>query len=117
MDRKVEDKDRVNKETIQVYQQIDIMAVIRETLLCKGVEICTRDRVISKRLLEDSALYLYELKANSTNRLYVGLTIDRLCQMNDLCTGKDDKWVKVPDAIYSEVKEINDKYKRHHKMR
>lgn len=28
--------------------------------------------------------------------------------------GKNDKWVKIPDAIYSEVKEINDGYKRHH---
>ena len=82
MDKKIENKDRVSKETIQVYQQINIYDVIKETLLCKGVEICTGDRLVAKKYLEDSALYLYELKANSTNRLHVGLTIDRLCQRN-----------------------------------
>lgn len=112
MERKIENKDRVSKETIQVYQQINIFDVVRETLLCKGVEICTSDRLIAKKYLEDSALYLYELKANSTNKLHVGLTIDRLCQQNGLCSEKGDKWVKVPENIYDAVKEINDRYKQ-----
>lgn len=112
MEKKIENKDRVSKETIQVYQQINIYDVIRETLLCKGVEICTSDRLLAKKYLEDSALYLYELKANSTNRLHVGMSIDRLCQMSGLCTEKGNKWVKVPKSIYDEVKEINDSYKR-----
>lgn len=111
MDKRIENKDRVSKETIQVYQQINIYDVIKETLLCKGVEICTGDRLVAKKYLEDSALYLYELKANSTNRLHVGLTIDRLCQRNGLCSDKGDKWVIVPKDIYCEVKEINDSYK------
>ena len=112
MDKRIENKDRVSKETIQVYQQINIYDVIKETLLCKGVEICTGDRLVAKKYLEDSALYLYELKANSTNRLHVGLTIDRLCQRNGLCSEKGDKWVIVPRDIYCEVKEINDSYKK-----
>lgn len=112
MDKKIENKDRVNKDTIQVYQQIDIMDVIRETLLCKGVEVCTNERLVAKKYLEDSALYLYELKANSTNRLHVGMTIDRLCQINGLCVEKSNKWVEVPKNIYDEVKTINDSYKR-----
>lgn len=114
MERKIENKDRVSKETIQVYQKINIFDVISEALFCKGVEVCTSDRLIEKKLLEDSALYLYELKANSTNRLHVGMTIDRLCQKNGLCTEKGGKWVKVPIAIYNEVKEINDSYKNHY---
>lgn len=111
MEKKIENKDRVSKETIQVYQQINIFDVIRETLLCKGVEICTSERLVAKKYLEDSALYLYELKANSTNKLHVGMTIDRLCQRNNLCTDRSDKWVRVPNDIYNEVKEINDSYK------
>lgn len=115
MDKRIGNKDRVSKETIQVYQQINIYDVIKETLLCKGVEICTDDRLVAKKYLEDSALYLYELKANSTNRLHVGLTIDRLCQQNGLCSEKSDKWVKVPEDIYDEVKAINDRYKQRHR--
>ena len=33
MDKRIENKDRVSKETIQVYQQINIYDVIKETLL------------------------------------------------------------------------------------
>ena len=112
MERSIKSANRVEKEIIKTYDSIDIFAVIKETLLCRGEVVVTDDFCVSKKLLEDSALYLYDLKANSTNRLYVGMTIDKLCLRNDLCCDKSDKLVKVPKEIYNEVKSINDKYRK-----
>lgn len=115
MNRRIEPKNRVEKEVIETYESIDLFAVIKETLLCRGERVVSGDLYISKSLLEDSALYLYDLKANSTNKLYVGMIIDKLCLRNDLCHEKSDKLVKVPIEIYEEVKTINDKYRNRKK--
>lgn len=104
-------KNRVDKETLQKYDDINIFDAIRETLLCKGESVCSKDMFIPKSLVEDSVLYLYDLKSNPTNRLYVGMTIDRQCIQNDLCCEKNSKFVKVPKEIYDEVKAINDSYR------
>ena len=109
--RRIDDKNRVDSLTLETYENINLFDVIRETLLCKGVGAVSSNGYISKKLLEDSALYLYDLKANATNRLFVGLTIDRLCQMNGLAHEKSDKCVKVPVDIYNEVSAINNRYK------
>ena len=111
-ERRIDSNNRVEKELLKTYESIDIFAVIKETLLCKGEKVVSKDFFIPKKLLEDSALYLYELKANSTNKLYIGMTIDKLCLRNDLCHEKSDKLVKVPKEIYDEVKSINDKYRK-----
>lgn len=110
--RRIDDKNRVDASTLEAYENINLLDVIRETLLCKGVGVVNSDRYIYKKLLEDSALYLYDLKANATNRLFVGLTIDRLCQVHGLAHEKSDKLVMVPVDIYNEVNEINNCYKR-----
>ena len=108
--RRIDDKNRVESSTLKTYENINLYDVIRETLLCKGVGVVASGYIL-KKLLEDSALYLYDLKANATNRLFVGLTIDRLCQVNGLAHEKSDKLVKVPMDIYNEVSEINNRYK------
>ena len=112
MSKKIEDKNKVDKKTISTYEEIDIFDVIKETLLCKGEQVCSNDGFIQKKLLEDSALYLYDLKCNATNKLFVGLTIDRLCLRNGLCHERKDALVKVPCHIYNEVKSINDQYRK-----
>lgn len=113
--KKVETKNRVDKETLQKYDDINIFDAIRETLLCKGEFVCSKDMFIPKSLIEDSVLYLYDLKSNPTNRLYVGMIIDRQCLQNDLCREKNSKFVKVPKGIYDEVKAINDSYRNKNK--
>lgn len=110
--RRIDDKNRVDASILEAYENINLLDVIRETLLCKGVGVVNSDRYIYKKLLEDSALYLYDLKANATNRLFVGLTIDRLCQVHGLSHEKSDKLVMVPVDIYNEINEINNRYKR-----
>lgn len=111
MKRKVDDRNKVSKELLECYEDIDIFDVIRETLLCKG-EGVVFDGKIHKKLLEDFALYLYGLKAGTTNKLYVGMTLDKQIIRNDLADQKSDKYVKVPKEIYDEVKSINDKFRR-----
>ncbi len=111
MRRKVDDKNKVSKELLECYEDIDIFDVIREALLCKG-EGVVFDGKIHKKFLEDSALYLYGLKAGATNRLYVGMILDKLSIQNDLADQKSDKYVKVPKEIYNEVKSINDKFSK-----
>lgn len=111
MKRKVDEKNKVGRELLECYEDIDIFDVIRETLLCKG-EGVVFDGKIPKKFLEDSALYLYGLKAGATNKLYVGMTLDKQIIRNDLADKKSDKYVKVPKDIYDEVKFINDKYRK-----
>ena len=113
--KKIEDKDRVDDKTLQTYEEMNLDDIIRETLLCKGEQVVTDDGCIRKSCLEDTALWLYGLKSNATNKLYVGLNIDRMCQRTGLCHEKTDKLVRVPMDIYNEAKAINDSYRKNYK--
>lgn len=112
--RTIENKDRVDKNTIEKYDQINGHDVIRETLLFKGCEICyeiASVRYLQKKYLEDTAFYLYGLKVNATNRLYIGYVLDRYWRRNDLQPFDMKGYVIVPEDIYNECKRINESYK------
>lgn len=111
----IENKNRVDIKTIEKYDEINGHDVIRETLLFKGCEICSEKvsvRYLQKKYLEETALYLYGLKVNATNRLYVSYVLDRYWRRNDLLPFDVKGYVIVPEDIYNECKKINDSYKQ-----
>ncbi len=111
----IEDKNRVDIKTIEKYDEINGHDVIRETLLYKGCEHCSEIasiRYIQKKYLEETELYLYGLKVNATNKLYVGYVLDGYWRRNDLQPFDMKGYVIVPEDIYNECKKINDSYKK-----
>lgn len=107
--KRIEEKNFVEKERVRLYEEIDGLEVIEELLLFKGVEIAGATRVVHKKYLDDMALVHYNLKVNATNRLYVGMQLDRFYKRAGLVC--DSGRVKVPKNIYDRVKVLNDSYK------
>lgn len=108
-------QNKVDITTIEKYDEINGHDVIRETLLFKGCELCSNIAsvwYIQKKHLEETALYLYGLKVNATNKLYVGYVLDRYWRRNDLQFFDRKGYVIVPEDIYNECKKINDSYKK-----
>lgn len=108
-------QNKVDITTIEKYDEINGHDVIRETLLFKGCELCSNIAsvwYIQKKHLEETALYLYGLKVNATNKLYVGYVLDRYWRRNDLQSFDRKGYVIVPEDIYNECKKINDSYKK-----
>lgn len=108
-------QNKVDITTIEKYDEINGHDVIRETLLFKGCELCSNIAsvwYIQKKYLEETALYLYGLKVNATNKLYVGYVLDRYWRRNDLQPFDMKGYVIVPEDIYNECKKINNSYKR-----
>lgn len=105
---KIKSTSRVDAETIEAYSEIDGLVVIEELLLYKGCDIVIGGAVWLKDL-DDMALVCYNLKVNATNRLYVGMRLDKFYHRNSLkmTNGR----VRVPQEIYDRVKELNDSYK------
>ena len=54
------------------------------------------------------ALILYGLKENTTNKLYIGLHLDRFYLRHGLKSERNG--IKVPIDIYNKVKGLNEKY-------
>jgi hypothetical protein len=112
----IENKNKVDIKTIEKYDEINGHDVIRETLLFKGCEICFEKasvRYLQKKYLEETALYLYGLKVNATNKLYVSYVLDIYWRRNNLLPIIDKGgYVVVPEDIYNECKKINDSYKQ-----
>lgn len=109
MNKKINSKDFIEAELIKTYQDIDGLVVIEELLLFKGCDIAGASRIVHKRFLDDMALVHYNLKVNATNRLYVGMQLDKFYLKNGLVC--DSGRIKVPIEIYKRVKELNDSYK------
>lgn len=105
----VSNRNRVDKETLQVYERIDGMEVMKELLLYKGEDIVIGEMRLNKKLLDDMALIVYGLKSNATNKLYVGFALDRFYKREGLVTPNGQ--IKVPVSVYEEVKAINDQYR------
>lgn len=105
----INDTDRVDEQTLKTYQEINGLDVIEELLLFKGVGIAGSIRTVHKKYLDDTALALYNLKVNATNRLYVGLQLDRFYLRSGLVC--DSGRIRVPNDIYNRVKKLNDSYK------
>lgn len=111
----IENKNKVDITTINKYSEINGHDVIKETLLYKGCDICLEKdsvRYLQKKYLEETALYLYGLKVNATNKLYVGYTLDIYWRRNDLLPINKGGYVVVPEYIFNECKKINDSYKK-----
>lgn len=106
----VESKERVNTETLQLYDNIDGLKVIEEALLFHGCEI-VHNKHVNIKYLERVALVTYGLKSSGTNKLYVGLYLDRFFKRNGLSNGHGAKNIRVPDDVYDRVKALNDSYK------
>jgi hypothetical protein len=107
--KRIDEKNFVDKETLKTYSEINGLEVIEELLLFKGVQIAGANRIVHKKYLDDMALVHYNLKVNATNRLYVGVQLDKYYHRAGLVC--DSGRVKVPKDIYERVKELNDKYK------
>lgn len=108
MDRKIKSTDFVDKEQIKVYQEIDGLRVIEELLLFRGLGVIRDDKSITRGHLDDMALILYGLKENTTNKLYIGLHLDRFYLRHGLKSERNG--IKVPIDIYNKVKGLNEKY-------
>ncbi len=102
-------KDFVETDLIKCYEEIDGLFVIEELLLYKGVDIAGANKTVLLKHLDDMALVSYNLKVNATNRLYVGLQLDKFYHRAGLVC--DSGKIKVPKDIYDRVKELNDSYK------
>lgn len=109
MERKINENDLVDSEMLKTYGEIDGLKVIEELLLFKGVQVAGATKIVHKKHLDDIALVVYGLKANATNRLYVGMQLDKFYNRAGLVC--DSGRVKVPVSIYNRVKELNDSYK------
>lgn len=107
---KVDKNNFVTPEQIKAYEQIDGLKVIEDLLLFKGIEVAGINKVVSAKLLDDMALVSYGLKVNATNKLYVGMNLDKYYRRAGLVC--DSGKVKVPVDIYNRVKELNDSYKK-----
>lgn len=82
IDKKVASKDRIDKDIIEVYHQIDLNIVVEEYILYKGIE-CVKsvaglhNHLVGIKELIPTALYKYSLKNNSTNILNVDVILTR----------------------------------------
>ncbi|MFR9165012.1 MAG: hypothetical protein ACLVKO_01840 [Dysgonomonas sp.] len=107
--KKVDNKDKVNRELLDLYDSVDGYDVMKELMLCRGEDVICRDLRVQFKDLLDMALILYGLKVNSTNKLYISYSLNRFYKKEALVTPNGS--IKVPVKIYDEVKTINDKYR------
>lgn len=105
----IEDKNRVGNDNIKLYNKINGFDVMEELLLFKGEDFICKDMRVDFKHLLDAAFVLYELKVNSTNKLYVSFYLNRFYKNEGLITPNGS--IKVPISIYEKVKAINDNYR------
>lgn len=107
--RKIANNDRVDKDTIELYDSINGFDVMEELFLFKGEDRVCRDMRVNFKDLLDAAFILYGFKVNSTNKLYVSFYLNKFYKREGLITPNGS--IKVPVSIYDKVKSINDKYR------
>ena len=105
----IDHKEFVDTRTLKTYDEIDGLKVIEELLLTKGEAIAGATRCVLLKHLEEMALVVYNLKSSATNKLYVGMRLDKFYLRNGMVTSSGK--IKVPADIYDRVKEINDSYR------
>lgn len=73
----IENKNRVDAESIKTFREIDVISVIKEHVLYKGIECVSTKRTLLIKDIVPTALYHYGLKKNPTNVMYAdyGLTL------------------------------------------
>lgn len=112
--KKIESKNKVDKETISTYEQIDTRKTIKEWLLHRGVSVCSCNGNTPCKyvVLLDDLVYMAIidncLKFNQTNKQYVAYW---------LCVGAhrlglwhDNKYMEVTQEIYDEAKAENEAF-------
>jgi hypothetical protein len=106
---KVEQRNFVDAQTLHTYNDIDVLKVIEEALLFKGTDAFRETRVIRLTELEDVCLVTYNLKVNQTNKLYVGMHLDKQIHRKDLLKSKGV--VKIPKEIFDRVEAVHAKFR------
>ncbi|MBQ8969207.1 MAG: hypothetical protein IJ064_05705 [Bacteroidaceae bacterium] len=111
MGKIIENKDRVDTNTLRTYEQVDVRHTIKEWLKMRGVDVCIKEQHHRKVKIDDlvyMALIDNGLKFNTTNKMYVGYYI---CVGAHRCgLWHDDKYCEVPEEIYNEAKEENEQF-------
>ena len=110
----IEKKDTVDAETYKTYESIDGLKLIEEYLLFKGTDNFRTSMKIPLSELEKMAYLEYRLKVNATNKLYVGMFLDRFYIRNGLYSekkGNGNASITIPKEIFNKVDEIHKKYK------
>jgi hypothetical protein len=103
----IDEKNKVNKETIRLYDEIDGLKVIEEFLLFKGTE-GYEDLECDVKDLEKMAHMVYGLKVNATNKLYVGWHLHKFLKRNDMLDGS---WVRIPKVIFDKAQKMHNEFK------
>jgi hypothetical protein len=103
---RIDKNNFVTPDQLKAYEEIDGLKVIEELLLYKGVEVAGANKTVSAKLLDEMALVTYSLKVTATNKLYVGLNLDKFYKRAGLTC--DSGKIKVPAEIYDRVKALND---------
>lgn len=106
----IESKKFVDKDTIRLYEQIDGLEVIEQYLLFKGTDHLRGHPFVTKKALDEMAHIHYGLKVNATNKLYVGMYLDKFYKRADLVSSNGK--IKVPIEIFIKVDEIHKPYKK-----
>lgn len=110
MSRLIADKDKIDTQTINKYDEIDGLHVIEEFLLTKGEE--NYQNIIPLKELESMALVCYGLKVNATNKLNVGIRLDKYFLRQGMMSTKRTSSVITPKDIWERVKGVNDQFRK-----
>ena len=99
----------VGEPTIKEYRDISLVDVLKEYLFAKGTwddngHACNKQ--VSPRELFSSALWLYELKDNPTNRRNVVYYCEK--KAREALWVKSDR-IHIPDDIWNECDDYNRK--------
>ena len=107
--KSIENINRVDRDSIKLYDNINGFDVMEELFLFKGEDRVCKDLRVDFKFLLDAAFVLYGLKVNATNKLYVAFYLNKFYKNEGLITPNGS--IKVPVSIYDKVKSINDKYR------
>lgn len=109
MEKVINKKDFVSSEVIKTYQEIDWFLVMKELLMCKGDDFLYKETEINKKQIEEMCIFVYGLKSNSTNKLYVGVSLDKFFRNDNSATRSN--YVKIPQYLIDEVNEMNKQFR------
>ena len=108
----IKNKNFVNPDTIKTYSEIDGLRVIEECLLFKGTDYVRVRMSIPIKHLEDTALVVYGLSVTATNKLYVGMHLDKFYKRNGMVATAGN--IKIPVDIFKRVDELHKSYQTLH---
>ena len=90
------------ERTLKEYRDIKLDDVIKEFLLCKGTwdkDGKTINKKVAPKSLVDSALYVYGLKYNSTNKKAMEWYCEREARVRQIMTGS---LICIPPELWQE---------------